>query len=239
MAENELAKVALTPMTLIESATTSGASIEQMQQLFELQLRWEANEARKEYNNAMAAFKAEGMRIAKDHRVRFQTSKGLTDYKHATLGNVVEQVTPVLSKYGLSATWDVQQTAGGITVVCKVSHIQGHSETVQMTADPDDSGNKNKIQQVGSTVTYLQRYTLLSALGLATYDGDDDAAATVKKEMTITEEQEANLDALIVETGTNMQQFCTYMKVSELKDIPAKSYNYAVQALEKKRGGAK
>jgi hypothetical protein len=43
-----------------------------------------------------------------------------------------------------------------------------------MTGPLDDSGNKNKIQQAGSTVTYLQRYTLLAVTGLSTQDQDDD-----------------------------------------------------------------
>jgi hypothetical protein len=38
------------------------------------------------------------------------------------------------------------------------------------------SGSKNAIQAIGSAVTYLQRYTLLSATGLAAKNGDNDGA---------------------------------------------------------------
>ncbi|MNL48938.1 ERF superfamily protein [compost metagenome] len=44
-----------------------------------------------------------------------------------------------------------------------------------MQAMPDNSGKKNAIQQVASTITYLQRYTLLAATGVATKGQDDDA----------------------------------------------------------------
>jgi hypothetical protein len=50
----------------------------------------------------------------------------------------------------------------------------GHSERTPLEASPDASGGKNGIQAVGSTVTYLQRYTLLSATGMAVQDQDDD-----------------------------------------------------------------
>lgn len=235
--ENETKEIApVTPMSLIQSANAAGASIEQMQQLFELQLRWEANEARKAYNKAIADFKAVGVKIVKDHRVKFSTAKGTTDYKHSTLGNVIEQVTPVMSRCGLSHTWSVNQDESGIEVICKVAHILGHSETVRMKADADDSGNKNKIQQIGSTVTYLQRYTLLSALGLATYDSDDDGKGSETKVETISEEQIANIEGLLSETGADADKFCVFMKVAEIADIPAKSYATAIKALEAKRG---
>lgn len=158
-----------TPMDLIAKANASDSSIEQMERLFDLQLRWEENEARKAYNEAIANFKAHGIRIVKDKKVSYSSTK----YNHASLGNVVEQVTPVMSQYGLSHTWDVKQSDGNITVTCRVAHIQGHSDTVSMSGEADSSGQKNKIQQIGSTITYLQRYTLLSALGLATYEDDD------------------------------------------------------------------
>ena len=39
---------------------------------------------------------------------------------------------------------------------------------------PDDSGGKNPIQSIGSTITYLERYTILALTGLATKEQDDD-----------------------------------------------------------------
>src|SRR5690606_10591416 len=52
-------------------------------------------------------------------------------------------------------------------------------------APPDGSGNKNAIQGIGSTSTYLQRYTLSAAFGLTTADEDDDGEATGDKPYTM------------------------------------------------------
>ena len=52
-----------------------------------------------------------------------------------------------------------------VSVTCIVSHRSSYSETNTPSAGRDDSGKKNSIQQVGSTITYLQRYTLKAALG--------------------------------------------------------------------------
>jgi hypothetical protein len=172
----------ITPMALIQQAQAGGSSIEQMQQLFDLQMRWEENEARKAYNDAIAKFKQEDIFIVKDATVHFQSSKGTTHYTHATLGGVVGQVTPMMSKHGLSHSWNTQQNGGSISVTCKISHRLGHSESVTLFAGADNSGNKNSIQQIGSTVTYLQRYTLLSALGLATSDDDGQGSEPTERE---------------------------------------------------------
>ena len=55
-----------------------------------------------------------------------------------------------------------------------MTHKQGHSEETELEAAADSSGGKNMIQAQASTITYLQRYTLLAATGLATKDQLDD-----------------------------------------------------------------
>ncbi|MGK5049914.1 ERF family protein, partial [Janthinobacterium sp. GB4P2] len=80
-----------------------------------------------------------------------------------------------LARCGISHDWDTQQPASGMIIVsCSLTHVMGHSKSTTMEAPPDNSGSKNVIQQIASTVTYLQRYTLLGACGLATKDMDDD-----------------------------------------------------------------
>ncbi len=77
-----------------------------------------------------------------------------------------------LAAHGFSHRWDTKQADGRIEVSCILTHNLGHSESTTLEASPDSSGKKNAIQQVASTVTYLQRYTLLAACGLATKDMD-------------------------------------------------------------------
>lgn len=132
--------------------------------------RWDANEARKAYMQAMSDFKKNALDIVKNKTVSF----GKTNYKHATLHHVCDVVTEGLGQYDLSHGWSCTQENGLITVTCKLSHAMGHSETNSITAPKDDSGSKNAIQQIGSTITYLERYTLLAAVGMAARDQDDD-----------------------------------------------------------------
>jgi enoyl-[acyl-carrier-protein] reductase (NADH) len=115
-----------------------------------------------------------------------------------------------------------------------ITHEQGHSETTSLSAGADDSGKKNNIQAIASTVSYLERYTFLAATGLTAKDMDDDAVSAEPLE-TISKDQIADLEALITETGSDKTAFMKYAKVDNLGEILAKNYKFAVQALEQKR----
>lgn len=166
----ELTPVA--PQQLLQMAVQQGANLEQLKQLMDLQERWERNEARKAFVHAMNQFKANPPVIEKNKHVKF----GQTEYDHATLDHVCKQVTKGLSEHGISHRWKVDQENGSIKVACILTHEMGHSEETVLIGAPDGSGSKNGIQAIGSTVTYLQRYTLLAATGLAASNGDDDGA---------------------------------------------------------------
>lgn len=169
----------ITPMELIARAADSGASIEQMAQLFELKLRVEADEARKAFNESMARFKRTPPTIRKN----VQKKAGQIDLHYASLDNVVATITPSLSAVGIRHRWENKQDGGMIAVTCILSHDLGHSESTTLAALPDPSGSKNSIQAIASTVTYLQRYTLLGATGLAATGADDDGSQAAGPQM--------------------------------------------------------
>jgi hypothetical protein len=161
-----------TPADMVMYALQNGGSLEQVRELMQMRREWEADEARKAFNVAEAAFKAESIVVTKD--------KDNTQYKskYTTLGNLVGTVTPFLSKHGLSADWDIDQTSepGKITVICFLKHSQGHSKKVAFTVPPDTAGAKNPIQQIKSSITYAKSVTFESVCGMASTDAnlDDD-----------------------------------------------------------------
>ena len=188
-----------TPMALVSLALQQGADLDRLERLMNMQERWEQNEARKAFHKAVASFKANPPEIIKDKRVSFGAGK--TAYNHATLGQVASAVGAALADFGLSHRWNIEQLDGGmIKVSCLLSHALGHSESVSMQATADESGGKNKVQAIGSTITYLERYTLLAATGVAAMDQSDDdgaGAADRKKDKEGPTMPEAELQALL------------------------------------------
>lgn len=165
-----LAGGAVTPMHLLQVAMQSGADLDRLEKLMALQSQWEANEARKAFVLALSKFKANPPEVHKNKKVEY----GNTKYSHATLDEVSVNIGRGLAEYGLSHRWDVVQREKEIIVTCILTHSQGHSERVEMSALADSSGSKNSIQAIGSTVTYLQRYTLLAVTGMAVKGQDND-----------------------------------------------------------------
>lgn len=160
------------PAAIMLQALQNGTSLEQVEKMMDLQERWEKQESVKDYNAAFSAFKAESVKILKGRKVTDGPLKGRS---YAELHDVVDAVTPALSKNGLGASWKVtKDDPAWIEVTCTIKHIGGHSESVSLGGPPDAGGAKNAIQARASTVTYLERYTLKAILGLAESDDDTD-----------------------------------------------------------------
>jgi len=193
--EQKPVAVAQNPLAMVADAVQRGTDPATIKALMDLAERYEANEARKAFVAALTEFKNNPPEIFKSKTVDFSTQKGRTHYKHAGLADVSSIIGAALSKVGISHRWETEQLDGGIIRVTAIlTHALGHSERTPLQAKPDDSGNKNSIQAVGSTVTYLQRYTLLSATGMAVSDGADDDGRQGKK---LGDAELANLHHLI------------------------------------------
>lgn len=230
-------RAAMTPMDMIDRALTSGATPETLERLLALQERWESGQARKAFDEAMAAAKEEIPVIRKNRGVDFTSAKGRTNYKYEDLAEIARTVNPILSRHGLSYRFRTTSGAGEpISVTCVVSHRLGYSEENTLTAGRDESGNKNSIQAIGSTLTYLQRMTLKAALGLAAAEDDDARRADAKvDDGPISHEQATTIRALIEETETDIAKFCELMKVEAIPELPASQYGRVIASLEAKK----
>lgn len=231
----EQPRAVMTPMEMLDRAVSSNASVETLTQLMVLQERWEANQARKAFDEAMAAVKANMPRIIKTRKVDFTTQKGRTNYQYEDLASIMNQIGPVLSAHGLSVRYRTSAEANQpISVTCIISHRMGHSEENTLMAGRDDSGNKNSIQAIGSTVTYLQRYTLKAALGLAAA-ADDDGARADDTIGNITEAEREIILTMVDDTGADIEKFCEVLQIESVATMPAAKFRRAVNMLEAKK----
>mgnify|MGYP000362390637 CR=1 FL=1 len=211
--------VITTPSNLLELAVSKGADVDQLEKLMALQANYEAKQAKTAYLMAVTKFQSEAPRINK-------TKSGYDSrYFYAPLADIVDQIKDTLLDCGLSYRFE-QDHQNGITVTCILSHIEGHSERTSMTADADGSGSKNSVQAIGSTVTYLQRYTLTSSLGLTTADSDMDGRLPFDG---LSVDQINELDTLLSDCEGEFKgfksSFFKWAKVSDLSQISAKNYD--------------
>lgn len=166
--QNEI--VQTTPYSLIEMAIEKDADIDKLQKLMDMQIVWEKKEAAKSFKMAITDFQANKPELIKDKKVEFN---GKLQYKYIPLSTIQKLIDPILSKHGISYRWEQTEIEERISLTCIISHVNGHEERTTLSAPLDGSGSKNKIQSIGSTVSYLKRYTLEGALGLSS-DVDND-----------------------------------------------------------------
>lgn len=215
------------PMGMMMAAVKQGIPLDQIKEMMAIQREWEADEARKAFNDAFAAFKSEAVEIIKRKQVEFKTDRGTTSYKHAELSDVVTAVGPALSKHGFAWGWDVEQKDGRIHVTCTLVHRLGHEKSVTLSAPPDESGKKNTIQAIASTTTYLERHTLKAVCGISEKGDDNDGAGAGDAAFELRDEwiskmaQADSMDAAVstwqdgckaIEATNNLAAFAAFKK---------------------------
>lgn len=213
-------------LNMIERAARDpSVDMDKMLKLMDMRERSEIKQARVAFDEAISAAKGKIPPITRN-------ATGHNDKKYADFAAIAKVVDPILAEHGLSYRFRTTQN-DKISVTCILSHKAGHSEETTLVGPPDASGSKNAIQAIGSTLTYLQRYSLVQMLGLAASKDDDGRAAGENGAISL--EQVEQLVALADEVGADKESFCRYFRVGGFADIPAKEFERAVAALNKKR----
>ena len=95
-------------------------------------------------------------------------------YGYASLASILDHVRPVLKKHGLAVTQSVQSENGAIGVETVFIHKDG----IPWRSGVLWLGAQGTPQQVGSSISYARRYSLMTALGIAADEDDDGASAS-------------------------------------------------------------
>lgn len=209
---NMIERVALDP----------NADVLKLEKMIELQERVMNRQAKEQFDSAMLSFQIEKGVIEK--------ASVANRTKYAKLEHIQTVVDPVLRKFGLFVRWNTQTNDNGkIRVTCICSHVGGHSETSSMDVSSDKSGSKNEIQAEGSAITYAQRYTMKSLLGLVIAEDTD---GNVKA--TITQTQVKILEKKLNFLGGDTKEKMIAHIGCELHEIEKNAFDYWCNALDSK-----
>lgn len=146
--------------------------VAKMEKLMELQERYQARQAKIEFDAAMAEMQPELPSIG-------ERGNAANRYTYALWEDINAAIKPILSKHGFSLSFRTD-TAEQITVTGVLSHRAGHREETRITLPADGSGNKNAVQAVASSVSYCKRYAAGALLNLTSHGEDDDAFAAAE-----------------------------------------------------------
>lgn len=167
-----------TLMTVIERLSSNpNVDIDKIQRLLEMQERWEVNRDKSALRHAIAEFKKNPPQIIKKRTA----NAGSFSYSYADLENITSAIQDGLAEHGVTHSWTMGEGNGGISVTCVIKYGMYEEPGVTLTAAPDKSGAKNEIQAKGSTISYLEKYTLLASTGMAAGMPDADGNAAGPK----------------------------------------------------------
>lgn len=207
-------------------------SVEKLAAMLEMQERIRDREAKAAFDNAVADAKAKIPPILKGGKVDYTNNKGQrVQFKHERLGDIANVVDPILSEHGLSYRYRSERKDGRLFVTCILAHRAGYSEETTLDGPPDQSGSKNDYQAVGSAATYLQRYTLKLALGLAAAHDDDAAGITPEAPKPVTPAQIAKLREELAAANIAETKLLRRFSVEALDDLSALQIADALESI--------
>ena len=210
-------------LKLIERvALDPNADVAKLEKLIELSERVSDRQAKTDFDKAMLGFQIEKGVIEK--------ASVANKTKYAKLEYMQSIVDPVLRKHQLFVRWTTLAMESGKTrVTCICTHIGGHSESSSMDVNPDKSGSKNEIQAEGSAITYAQRYTMKSLLGLVIAEDTD---GNVKA--AVTEAQVKILEKKLSFLGGDVREKMIAHIGCEIHEIEKSAFQYWCNTLDSK-----
>lgn len=225
-----------TPAVLLQQALERNLDPDVLQRFMDLQDRYEANEARKAYADAMATCQNEMPLIVAD------TVNDQTGSTYAKLGKIIAAIAPVYTKHGFSIMFGEQTVStpesplreGEIRIVATVMHRLGHSERFEYDLPLDKAGakgnvNKTDIHAKGSTTSYARRYLTTMIFNLSIGDDVDGNLPTTS---LLSDDDLLKLDALVDEYGLNRQAILREFGIKEWERLPAKQYDKALERIK-------
>ena len=230
----ELAKTDAIISMIDAAAKNPDVDVVKLEKMLDMQERILCRQAETDFNAAMSAAQSEMGRISAD------ATNPQTRSKYASYAALDRALRPIYTQHGFSVSFDTYESKkeNHVGVKAYVSHLGGHTREYHADMPADGLGIKGTrmmtaTHAAGSAMQYGMRYLLKLIFNVAVGEDDDDGnAATLPR---ITEEQAANIRALIKEVGANEINFLKYMKAESIEHIQAACYDDAVKALERKR----
>lgn len=222
---------------MIERAVMNPAvDIDKMERLLLMQERVMERTAKAAFNSALAEMQPKLPVIDERGAIITDAKKG-PQSTYAKWEDINDGIRPLLAEYGFALSFRVKRTDAIVAVTGVLSHRDGHSEETTIDLSVDSSGNKNGVQAVGSSISYGKRYAAISLLNItsrAPQDRDDDGQAADPNHW-ISEDDVADLVALMDDVGADRAKFLNFLKIDTLAHLPKKRLGDAIKALEAKR----
>lgn len=222
-------------LSMIERAARDpSVDMAKLEKLMEMSRSTRQEQAEEEFNQAMAQVQAKMRAVAAD------ANNPQTRSKYASYFALDKAIRPIYSAEGLALSFNTEDSpkAEHVRVVCFVTRGR-YTRKYHVDMPADGKGAKGgdvmtKTHAAGAAFTYGQRYLLKMIFNIAIGDDDDGNAAGAGEKISLAQVEE--LIALCEEVEADKEAFCKYFRIAGIAEMPAKDFERAKAALNKKRG---
>jgi hypothetical protein len=214
------------------AASDPNTDVTKMERLMDMYRRIQADNAEAAFNDAMTACQGEMRPIAAD------AENPQTRSMYASYAKLDRALRPIYTKHGFSISYNTTESpkAEHVRVLAYVGRT-GFTRTYTVDMPADGKGAKGgdvmtKTHAAGAAMSYGMRYLLKMIFNVAVGEDDKDGNGA---EPVISDQQVADLEALISEVGADKAKFLRHIKVQSLDQIYARAYASVVKMLEAKR----
>jgi hypothetical protein len=182
----QAASVAVNPESLLLAAVRGKATPETMRAIMDVRRELVAEQARREYYDALTEFQAELEPVVKTRKVKNTQSyldkkRGEGEdadevrFTYAPIETIVKKIQAGCQRHGFSHDFDTGELKDGkITITCIIHHVGGH-ETRHNFPSPVmfEEGKKigqSALQCVNGAITFGRRVSLIEGYGIMTAD---------------------------------------------------------------------
>jgi hypothetical protein len=220
---------------IARAASDPAVDVAKMQALVAMHRELAADQARREYNQALNRAQEEIQPVART------TENTITHSFYAKLEEVDKAIRPIYLKYEFALSYNTVEplVAGNVRLECRCSR-GGHVEKYYLEAPADTHGPKGNpvktmLHGIGSTDTFLRRYLTCSIFNVVFRDMDNDGNGALSQDQ---------VDYIIELMGKAKvgPKFLQYMKAQSVEKagsleaavatIAAKDYRKAVATLD-------
>lgn len=166
--------------SIVAAARDPAVDAGKMEAMANLALKLQAHEQEQQFNRDLNAALIAMPVITKAGRIEIPAKDGnpaRVQGHFARFEDLNAVVKPLLAENNLAITFDLGSDERGVpNCIPILRHTNGWVWTGRALSAPiDSSGSKNNTQGVGSTTSYLKRYTMCAALNIVVESEDDDA----------------------------------------------------------------
>ena len=230
----ELATGASSVLDVIaRAAADPSVNVDKLERLLAIQATIMADQRRTSYMAAMARLQASLPQITKAGTILDRDGKLRSTF--AKIEDVDVAIRPLVAEQGFSFSLDSEPAGtAGTKFVLKMSHRDGHAESLSMLLPVSAPPGCSPAQGAGSTTSYARRYLLMMHLNLVMRDVDNDGQG---ESPCISAEQAEQLRRELAEVGGSEARFLAWLRVAAFEDVRADQMSIALMSLAEKRKG--